>query len=130
MHPIPPKLRAQMSESNFYSVCALRGHTHKVCAGRITWEHALTYAGRQVQEAFAIVPICAEYHLGKGLDKRRNIWVALNRASLQDFKKYEKADWKRQLLFLNRKYGKWKNLNAKVHDPCETDKPQSGTKSQ
>lgn len=108
MNQIPLALREELSNDPFYGTCALLGHTHTQCEGRITWEHALTYAGRQVQERFAIVPICAGFHLGPGLNKKRNRWVALCRLTPEDLAKYPKADWKRERLVLIKLYGTWK----------------------
>lgn len=57
------------------------------CQGRLTKEHALIYAGKQLQKEFAILDIC-EFHHGvnnfqdKGdLNKEKHVWIALNRAS-------------------------------------------------
>jgi hypothetical protein len=55
MHPIPPKLRKQLSIDPYCRTCA---RANIDCAGRITWEHAILYAGRQVQECWAIIPLC------------------------------------------------------------------------
>jgi hypothetical protein len=107
MNQIPLALREELSNDPFYGTCALLGYTHTQCEGRITWEHALTYAGKQVQERFAIVPICAGYHLGPGLNKRRNKWVALSRLTPEDLAKYPKADWKRERLILIKLFGLW-----------------------
>lgn len=84
------------------------------CAGKITYEHALIYASRQVDEPFAILKIC-EYHHGVNkyqdcgkLNKEKHEWLALNRATEADFQKYYKSDWRQRLSFLNSKYGKYK----------------------
>lgn len=98
MHPIPPKLRRELSADPFYKICARKG---EACAGRITWEHALTYAGRQIQERWAIIPLCAFHHSvdefqdGPGLDKRLNKEIAMSRATEEDRKKYSRIKWKK-----------------------------------
>lgn len=115
MNSIPPKLREALAEDPFYQECALRQvHT---CQGRITWEHALEYRGSQLQERFAIVPICEYFHTGPGLNKKRNRWVALNRMTEEDFKKYDRAGFKQQKLYLNKIYGVWKLKKSSKSQP-------------
>jgi hypothetical protein len=63
------------------------------CSGRITWEHALTYAGKQIQARFAILPLCEYHHLRSGLDKDWNINTAMERASEEDKLKYPRLKW-------------------------------------
>ena len=95
-----------------YRFCALYGQQGHICAGRITWEHSVTYAGKQAQEHFAIVPLCALAHSvdrfqdGGELDKEVNLWIALNRASSDELRAFSKAiDYSRELARLNAKYG-------------------------
>lgn len=78
MNSIPLAIRNALSEDPFYKVCARKDDD---CRGRITWEHALTYAGRQLQEPWAIVPLCVWHHLAAGLNKEINRWIALRRAT-------------------------------------------------
>lgn len=101
-----------MSEDPYYSVCC-RG-SEGSCDGRITWEHSFIYAGKQINEKWAIIPLC-EYHHGVGkfqdggdLDKELNQYIALSRALEEDLKKYPRKDWKRMLVYLVQKYGKIK----------------------
>jgi hypothetical protein len=81
------------------------------CVGKITYEHALIYAGKQVDEPFAILKICEYHHAvnrfqdGGDLNKEKHEWLALSRATEADFQKYYKANWKQKLSFLNGKYG-------------------------
>lgn len=79
------KLREEMASDSYYSRCA---RFDADCRGRITWEHALIYAGRQVNEKFAIIPLCVYHHLGAGLVKKENQRIALERATDDDLKKY------------------------------------------
>lgn len=87
MNKIPPKLRLKLSRSAYMKKCARES---KECKGRITWEHALTYKGRQIQEEWAIVPLCVHHHLGKGLEKEKNRQIAFSRATTEDLEKYPK----------------------------------------
>jgi hypothetical protein len=51
------------------------------------------YAGKQIQERFAILPLCEYHHLGKGLHKKTNEWIAVGRATVEDKKKYDRFPW-------------------------------------
>lgn len=99
MNRIPPVLRAQLAKDPFMKVCvrAYDGNhaftTIRACKGRITWEHALTYAGKQVQEAWAILPLCEFHHLGPGLNKHINIRIAIRRATPGDLARYPRNTW-------------------------------------
>lgn len=82
------------------------------CAGRITWEHALTYAGKQIDEAWAIIKLCERHHAVNtyqdmgDLNKAKNIWIALMRATYEELKAYSKAiDLIKRREFLNNIYG-------------------------
>jgi hypothetical protein len=95
---MPPKLRRELSEDPFYQTCARK---KEECKGRITWEHALTYAGKQIQARFAIIPLCAFHHSvdefqdGPGLNKKINVAIALSRATTVDKAKYPLLPWKK-----------------------------------
>jgi len=97
MHPIPPKLRRELSEDPYYKTCA---RADKTCKGRITWEHAVLYAGKQVQERWAILPLCEWHHSvnqfqdGGALNKRLNKEIAMARATPEDRAKYPRLKWK------------------------------------
>ncbi len=82
------------------------------CAGRITREHALIYAGRQIDEPWAIIKLCARHHGVDGwqdrgdLNKEKNVWIALNKATDEELQKYSKViDYIRERRRLNDKYG-------------------------
>ncbi len=112
MTPIPLKLRKQLASDPFYKFCARGGlHSH-TCNGRITWEHAIIYAGKQVQERWAIIPLCEKAHSvnkhqdGGDLNKNINEWIALNRASGEDLLRMSKGiDYSHRKVFLNRIFG-------------------------
>lgn len=80
----------------YYKKCA---RANSQCAGRITWEHCWIYAGRQINERWAIIPICAFHHAvdefqdGGDLDKNENKRISLLRATEEDLAKYPKKDW-------------------------------------
>lgn len=98
MNNVPRKLRKQLSTDPEYqrtSHCMLAGY-HQ-CGGRNTWEHPFIFAGRQIQEAWAIICVCAagqdvdQYQDSHRMDKEMNRWVALNRATDDDLKPYSRV---------------------------------------
>ncbi len=90
MRPIPKKLREELVSDPYYKYCARLGSD---CSGRITWEHAWTYAGRQINEKWAIIPLCWYHHLGPGLNKEINRLLSLARATVEDLAKYPRMNW-------------------------------------
>ena len=109
MSNIPEKLKKELSIDPFYEICV---RENKDCEGYITWEHCFIYAGKQVQEKWAIIPLCELHHsvnkyldVGK-LDKGINQLIALSRASEKDLEKYPRVNWKQMLKSLRIKYGK------------------------
>lgn len=112
MHNIPLSLRKELATDPYYSTCARKGlHGHE-CGGRVTWEHALIYAGVQVQKRFAIIPLCAKAHAvdgfqdGGDFSKDINVWIALNRATEEELLEISRAvDHFRLRNALNIKYG-------------------------
>jgi len=117
MRPIPQKLKQEIINDQFYKIC-IREKTHN-CGGRITWEHAIIFAGKQINEKWAILPVCERHHgvnsyQDRGeLDKRYHEYVALGRLfSLPIEEKqiqrerYQKAwkRWQTQFLYLKTIY--------------------------
>ena len=90
MRPIPQKLKEEMATDPYYKTCA-RADTE--CNGRITWEHAFIHAGRQINEKWAIIPLCWYHHLGLGLIKVENEKIAAGRATEKDREKYPSINW-------------------------------------
>lgn len=113
MTPIPAKIRKAIANDPRYRLCALEGVEGHVCGGRITMEHAFIYAGRQIQEKWAIVPICAagqevdEYQDAHTMNKEMNQWVALNQATPEELVEFRRADYIGLKARLNQKYGKY-----------------------
>ena len=97
MTPIPKKLKDELLADPFYGVCARAGYHGHVCDGRITFEHSLIYAGKQLQTRYAIVPLCAKAHSvdfhqdGGDLNKEINQWIALSRATPEEIRSISKA---------------------------------------
>lgn len=95
MNNIPASLRKELAADPEYKRCALSGY-HE-CGGRITWEHTLIHAGKQLQKRFAIIPLCARghevdgYQDGHTMNKEMNVWVALNRATDEELESISRA---------------------------------------
>ena len=59
MRPIPKKLRDILASDPFMKRCL---YDNKNCNGSVQWHHNFIHAGRQVNEVWAIVPLCAHHH--------------------------------------------------------------------
>ena len=102
MRPIPLAMRNQMSADPFMAHCIYPG-----CGGKPEWEHAWIYAGRQINEPWAIVPCCTYHHRGDGLDKDYNRYRSLIRADIDDLcSRMPKKNWRQELKYLKSKYEK------------------------
>lgn len=117
MRPIPPKLRLAMSKDPYYSKCCRADGN---CSGRITWEHAIIYNGKQVNEIWAIIPLCFYHHLGEGLNKRQNILIALQRATPEELAKYRKRDWNQEAKTQNIKLSMLKKPTKNTYKKLKT----------
>lgn len=64
----------------------------------IEWNHALIYSGKQIDEWYAIVPLCASCHRGEFGTIRKEIkdycsWLAITRGLPDLIKDYPRRDW-------------------------------------
>ncbi len=109
MNAIPKNLRMQLSEDSFYWDCCITGASRS--QEKIEWHHNLIFAGSQVQQKFAILPLAGWVHdraretnLKEKLD-----WIMLNRATAAELIRFSKVvDYTRMRRTLNEKFGKWK----------------------
>lgn len=113
MNNVPHKLRSKWAMEDLLGmrrVCMRADEEN--CGGRLTKEHAIIYAGKQLQEEWAILDIC-EFHHGVNnyqdrgdLKKEKHLWIALNRASDEELKAISKCIDHIELRGrLNKKYG-------------------------
>ena len=114
MRPISARVRKQISEDPEYQICMLRAYLGHVCGGRLTREHALIHAGKQVDAKFAIISCCAkgqevdQYQDAHTMDKNLNRWVALNRATDEELDALSKViNYRRLRDRLNDIYGEY-----------------------
>lgn len=116
MNNVPQKLRKKWEEEDrqgLKRVCMRADEEN--CQGRLTKEHALTFAGKQLQEEWAILDIC-EFHHGVNnfqdrgnLNKQKHVWIALNRATEEKLREFSKGEDKIALRGrLNAIYGVYK----------------------
>jgi hypothetical protein len=82
------------------------------CNGRLTIEHTLTFGAKQIGDAWSLLWLCTYHHAVEehtnsgGLDKERNVHLALNQATDEELLKYSKAVPYIELRErLNKKYG-------------------------
>lgn len=99
MRPIPLSMRKKIAEDPFMKHCI-----YPNCIGYPEWEHAWIYRGKQINEPWAIVPVCMFHHRGIGLDKDFNRYHSIVRASEEDFKKYPRTDWQQLKKYLLQKF--------------------------
>lgn len=109
MNKIPDRLKAKLRSDPFYARCCVTGRQRGEV--KIEWHHNLIFAGRQVQEQFAILPVAQEIHsiAGHKAMKERLDWIMWNRATERQIDKYSKAQDKRAYRdYLNNKFGVWR----------------------
>lgn len=112
MRPIPEKMKQEMLDDPAYHSCMRNDYflDHR-CQGRLTLEHALIHAGKQINEKWAIISICAwshdvdEWQDAGNIDKRKNEYIALMRATEEDLAKYPSDDWEQKRKYLVGKFG-------------------------
>lgn len=98
MHKTPKKVFDEIATERPYCERADIFHDHE-CSGRSTMEHAWIYAGRQINEKWAIIRLCeyahsvGPYAMNGILNKRINQWISLQHATDEDLKKYPRMKW-------------------------------------
>ena len=115
MPHIPLPVLKECLSDMFYSRCCLADWN---CMGNISLEEAFLFGGRQVKEKWNIIPLCHRHHsvgvwMESGLlNKEKNEWVALNRASEDELDRYSKVqNLRAKREYLNEKYGKEWNIH-------------------
>lgn len=89
-------MRNEIAESGMNRFCAIEDCE---CWGGIQWHHVWIYAGRQINEPWAILGGCEGHH--KRVDGDMAVRDAfrkksLQRATLEDLSKYPRFDWERE----------------------------------
>lgn len=94
MNPIPPKMREELAEDPRMQKCVLLGTGE--CAGEIQYHHPWIYAGRQINEKWAIVAGCKHHHELVDSDpevKKAFAIASLSLATDEDLIKYPNVNW-------------------------------------
>ena len=113
MRPILPKLRSQLDALPRMHKCELAPmqRLYGRCSGRIQWHHVWIYAGRQINELWAIVGACEGHHEEVKKDAAIRQYfesASLSYATDADLAEYPKKDWlgiKRMLGLIRKKHG-------------------------
>ena len=101
MKPIPPKLKVKLEADDFMQKCCITG------SWGVSWEHCWTYAGKQINERWAIVPLRRDLntsHPPKDIKDKCRL-ISLERAKelgvWEELKiKYPRHDWEQKLKYL------------------------------
>lgn len=110
MRPIPRKLREVLAGDPWMKVCCLRWLAWHRCEGRVQWHHVWLYAGRQINEGWAIVPLCERGHdlagtLGDKESRDAVQKISLGRSCEADRMKYPRVNWDQIMIKLGMKGG-------------------------
>lgn len=89
---IPLKMREELAEDLFMKDCCLRGWKF-ICLGRIQYHHALTYAGKRVNEKGAILPVCELHHEKEAQCREELNAIMYARMTDADRAKYPRKKW-------------------------------------
>lgn len=101
MRAISLKMRQELEKLERMQRCAVKRLCYgETCVGRIEWHHVWIYAGRQINELWAIVGACKKHHDQVDSDPTiKNAFKidSLLNATEKDLAKYPKADWEQRL---------------------------------
>lgn len=89
MRQIPKQLKEEMANDKYYEKCCL-SHLGG-CIGRIEWHHSIIYAGKQLNEKFAILPACKYHHTNVSTFNDNFLHIALQRATDDELRAISKA---------------------------------------
>jgi len=89
---IPPEILEKIKADSFYEKCCITGHRP------VQFHHPFIYAGKSIQEVWAIVPVTKDIHdqctqhkseYSREMDNQVKL-IALNRATLKELGRYSK----------------------------------------
>jgi hypothetical protein len=102
--PIPEDVREKLSNDLRMKRCSISDNE---CSGDIEWHHNITFQGKRLDEAWAIVSVCKFHqdHEARHDISEKLLRVSLNRASYNELSRISKEfDYIRERSRLN-KYG-------------------------
>ena len=100
-------MRKEIAEDEFMKKCCITGDY------QVSWEHCWLYAGKQINEKWAIVPLRRDLntsHPPKEVKERCQL-ISINRATKKDLAKYPKKNWEQIHKYLKSKY---ENINQTI----------------
>lgn len=99
MRKIPEKMKQDILNKTPMTCMRKQVFNDHECQGRITLEHVWIYAGKQINEVWAIIKLCSwahdvnEFQDGGNLDKQKNEYISLLIANDGDTQKYPRKNW-------------------------------------
>lgn len=101
MRPIPLELRHKLAEDEWMKKCCYCSITP------VEWDHALKYAGKQINEWYAIVPLCTQHHRGENGTISKEVrdfteLLAITRGLEHLQKQYPKTAWLQRKQYLEK----------------------------
>ena len=112
MRPIQAKMREEISNDPFMKRCCITG------SPLVSWEHCFNYAGRQINEPWAIVPLRRDLNTSHPPKRVKEMCqlISLNRATKEDLAKYPKKNWEQIKKHLTSKYGTCNSTNSSIYE--------------
>ena len=106
MRAINKQLRDSMAANPFYWRCCISGIRRE--EEKIDFHHNFIFAGKQINEAWCILPLARSIHDRIVEFKEICDWIACNRASWDELERYSKVvNYHKMKERLNSKYGIW-----------------------
>lgn len=89
MRPIPPEMKLSMAQNPFYRKCCVP----KCNSHHVEWHHQLAFGGQQVNEEFAILPLCKHHHSLADTRYMEDLldYIMLSRATKDEIERYSKV---------------------------------------
>jgi len=103
MRPIPKKLKDQLANDPWMKKCVVCRSTP------VTWNHAIIYSGRQLNTWYALVPLCANCHMGNSMKPKPDVqdyceWLAILRGGKELDNDCPKWNWRQRKKYLDSKF--------------------------
>lgn len=103
MRPISKKVKAVLEKDPWMKKCCYCGTFEN-----IEWNHAIQYAGKQLDEVYCLTPLCRNCHRGYSGTIKSEIkefceFLAITRGLPNLIKKYPKFKWLQRKTYLQSK---------------------------
>lgn len=107
MRRVSKKVKDKIEKEGWNNICLLFEEGFGKCDHGIVWHHAWLYAGKQIDEAWAIVGLCPKHHetVHSNLKAKEIVHLkSLKRATKEDLEEYPRKDWAQIKNYLTQKY--------------------------